>query len=140
MARWLPPTLCASSDTSCDGETPTKHRRSRPVRQRPKGSSNTTAQGCVPKNASPDALHADHVYPLTKDELHQNDTVEGWIDAMNRLRMVVCVTAEENYRLETCERNGLTGPDKYAPTGITFTTPKLPWELDARQPTKTARR
>jgi hypothetical protein len=96
--------------------------------------------GCVPKNASPDALHADHVYPLTKDELHQNDTVEGWTDAMNRLRMVVCVTAEENYRLETCERNGLTGPDKYAPTGITFTTPKLPWELDARQPTKTARR
>ncbi len=39
----------------------------------------------VPKNESPDALHADHVYPLTEDQLHRNDTLELWIDTMHRL-------------------------------------------------------
>ena len=68
----------------------------------------------VPKNASPDALHADHVYLLTDDELHRNDTLELWIEAMYRLRTVVCVTAKENYRLEACELKGVTGPHKYA--------------------------
>jgi hypothetical protein len=81
----------------------------------------------VPKNASLDALHADHVYSLTEDELCRNDTLEVWIDAMRRLRTVVCVTAKENYRLETCERRGVTGPRKYAETGVTFTTQALPW-------------
>jgi hypothetical protein len=81
----------------------------------------------VPKNASPDALHADHVYSLTEDELNRNDTLELWIDALHRLRIVVCVTAEENYRLETCERKGVTGPRKYAQTGVRFTTRELPW-------------
>jgi len=81
----------------------------------------------VPKNASPDALHADHVYPLTEDELRRNDTLEIWISAMRRLRTVVCVTAAENYRLEKCERNGVSGPRKYAEAGVTFTTPELLW-------------
>ncbi len=48
----------------------------------------------VPKNASLDALHADHVYSLTEDELHRNDTPELWINQMHRLRTVVCVTAK----------------------------------------------
>jgi hypothetical protein len=82
----------------------------------------------VPKNESPDALHADHVYPLTEDQLHRNDTLELWIDTMHRLRTVVCVTAKENYQLERCERAGVTGPDKYAQAGVTFTTRELPWD------------
>jgi hypothetical protein len=90
----------------------------------------------VPKNASVDALHADHVYSLTEDELYRNDTLELWINAMHRLRMVVCVTAKENYRLETCERKGVTGPDKYAQTGVTFTTRQLPWAVDAQEALK----
>lgn len=81
----------------------------------------------VPKNASSDALHADHVYSLTEDDLHRNDTLELWLAAMDRLRTVVCVTAAENYRLETYERRGITGPAKYAAAGITFTSEELPW-------------
>jgi hypothetical protein len=49
----------------------------------------------VPKNESPDALHADHVYPLTEDELRRNDTLELWINQMQSLQTVVCVTAKE---------------------------------------------
>jgi hypothetical protein len=41
---------------------------------------------------------------------------------------VVCVTAEENYQLERCEQRGVTGPDKYAQAGVTFTTRELPWD------------
>ncbi len=84
----------------------------------------------VPKNDSPDALHADHVYPLTEDALHLNDTLEMWINTMHRLRTVVCVTARENYRLETCERRGITGPRKYTEASVTFTTRELPWDKD----------
>lgn len=79
----------------------------------------------VPKNGSLDALHADHVYPLTECELYRNDTLEMWIDAMRRLRTVVCVTAMENYQLEKCERRGVTGPSKYAEAGVTFTSREL---------------
>lgn len=86
----------------------------------------------VPKNASSDALHADHVYGLTEDELRQNDTLELWIDAMHRLRLVVCVTARENYRLEAWEQKGVTGPRKYPQAGVTFTTRELPWDVDAQ--------
>ena len=82
----------------------------------------------VPKNESPDALHADRVYPLTEYELRRNDTVEPWIDTMRRLRTVVCVTAKENYRLERYEQRGVTGPDRYARAGVSFTTRELPWE------------
>lgn len=81
----------------------------------------------VPKNGSPDALHADHVYPLTEDDLTRTDTLELWISELQRLQTVVCITAAENYRLEVFERDGLTGPDKYAQAGVTFTTHALPW-------------
>ena len=81
----------------------------------------------VPKNDSPDALHADHVYPVTEVELRRNDTLELWIDAMARLRTVVCVTAQENYRLEQCERQGITGPEKYEAAGVAFPAQELPW-------------
>jgi hypothetical protein len=76
-----------------------------------------------PKNSSPDALHADHVYPLTGALLRKVDTVERWIVELQRLRTVVCVTAAENYRLEKIERSGITGPEKYAEAGVTF--PKI---------------
>ncbi len=72
----------------------------------------------VPKNESPNALHADHVYPLTEDELHRIDTLDLWIEAMQRLRMVVCVTAKENYQLEACELRGVIGPRKYAEASV----------------------
>ena len=76
-----------------------------------------------PKNGSPDALHADHVYSFTRDVLATVDTIEGWLAALERLRTVVCVTAGENYALEKVERQGVTGPEKYARAGVTFTTP-----------------
>jgi hypothetical protein len=50
-----------------------------------------------------------------------------WTTTMHRMRAVVCVTAAENYRLEKCERNGVTGPLKYVEAGVTFTTQELPW-------------
>lgn len=84
----------------------------------------------VPKNSSPDALHADHVYPLTADELQRNVTLEQWIGAMPRLRTVVCVTAQENYVLEKYEKQGVTGPEKYEQAGVAFTTDRLPWATD----------
>jgi hypothetical protein len=76
-----------------------------------------------PKNGSPDALHADHVYSFTSDLLHTVDTIEGWLDELERLSTVVCVAAAENYALEKIERQGATGPEKYALAGVTFTTP-----------------
>lgn len=81
----------------------------------------------VPKNGSPDALHADHVHPLTEDDLSRNNTLELWINELPRLQTVVCITAAENYRLEVFERDGPAGPDKYAQAGVTFTTHALPW-------------
>jgi hypothetical protein len=86
----------------------------------------------VPKNDSPDALHADHVYSLTEHDLSRNDTVERWRCAMLRLQTVVCVTAAENYRLEAVELRGVTGPDKYAAAGVKFATRKLPWAVKRR--------
>lgn len=84
-------------------------------------------EAAAPKNGSGDALHADHVYPLTVDALHRADTVEKWVDELRTIQMVVCVTAEENYRLEMVERTGLTGPAKYAEAGVEFVTEDLPW-------------
>ena len=81
----------------------------------------------VPKNASGDALHADHVYPLTEEDLRRNDTLALWVEAMRRLRTVVCVTADENYRLMRSEQHGVTGPAKYVDADIVFTTQELPW-------------
>ncbi len=76
-----------------------------------------------PRNDSDDALHADHVYPVRAELLHSVDTVDGWVTELARLRMVVCVTAVENYALERVEALGTIGPEKYALAGITFTTP-----------------
>jgi len=84
-------------------------------------------KGPVPKNGSLDALHSDHVYPLTESDLRRNNTIEAWLAALPGLRTVVCVTARENYRLERCEREGITGPPKYAQAGVAFTTEDLPW-------------
>ena len=85
----------------------------------------------VPKNDSDDALHADHVHPLTEATLRETDTVEKWLVELRRVHIVVCVTAAENYRLEVLERSGTTGPGKYALAGIEFTTHELPWVNEA---------
>lgn len=85
----------------------------------------------VPKNDSDDALHADHVHPLTEATLRDTDTVDKWVVQLRRLQMVVCVTAAENYRLEGVERSGTTGPAKYELAGIEFTTDELPWAIAA---------
>jgi hypothetical protein len=74
----------------------------------------------VPKNGSPDALHADHVHPLTEEVLRRTKGVEAWLRELRHLRAVVCVTAAENYALERVERSGVTGPEKYAAAGIAF--------------------
>lgn len=92
------------------------------------------AQACVekyapdrpPRNDSDDALHADHVYPFTTDLLYEVRSVETWVVELRRLATVVCVTALENYALERVEKDGVTGPDKYAAAGITFTS-AVPW-------------
>lgn len=85
----------------------------------------------VPKNDSDDALHADHVHPLTETTLRETDTVEKWVVELRRVQMVVCVTAAENYRLELIERSGTTGPGKYVLAGIEFATDALPWVTEA---------
>ena len=74
----------------------------------------------VPKNDSDDALHADHVHPLTEATLQQVQSVSDWLVELKRLRIVVCVTARENYALELIEKQGFTGPEKYAKAGIVF--------------------
>jgi hypothetical protein len=81
----------------------------------------------VPKNASSDALHSDHVYPLTEEAVRTTTSVDDWVAALEQLRTVVCVTAAENYALERLERQGSTGPEKYALAGVEFTTDALPW-------------
>ena len=72
----------------------------------------------VPKNGSPDALHSDHVHPVTAEDLHRLLTIEDWLDAMPRLTEVVCLTAAENYSLLPHEAAGITGWDKYEAAGI----------------------
>ncbi len=87
----------------------------------------------VPKNGSPDALHSDHVHPLTAEALRAIDTLAGWLDELQRIRLVVCVTAAENYALQGLERAGTIGPAKYAAAGVEFTATDLPW-TDAALP------
>lgn len=36
----------------------------------------------VPKNSSLDALHSDHVFPLSADDLLRRKTVEDWLTAL----------------------------------------------------------
>src|SRR5215211_3249446 len=80
------------------------------------------------------ALHADHVYPLTEESLRRIDTLEMWIAELRRIDMVICVTAEENYRLELIEKAGVTGPAKYAKARVELATPALPWDSELPRP------
>lgn len=81
-----------------------------------------------PKNGSGDALHADHVWPLTVDHLHSVATVEDWVATLRHLATVVCVTADENYTLMKVEKTH-QGPEKYALAQVAFTTDNLPWDV-----------
>ena len=74
----------------------------------------------LPKNGSGDALHADHIHPVTTKQLKSLITGQQWLRALNRMGKVVCVTANENYRLQQIERAGTTGPKKYDMAKITF--------------------
>ncbi len=76
----------------------------------------------IPKNGSDDALHADHVNPLTEDVLYRLTTTGAWLAALPDLMRVVCVTAAENYALEQVERTGVRGEAKYGLAGITLLT------------------
>lgn len=72
----------------------------------------------VPKNGSADALHADHVYELGTTELLTTTTVDDWMRLLERARLVVVVTARENYELEQLENAGMRGPAKYLRAGV----------------------
>jgi hypothetical protein len=72
----------------------------------------------VPNNNSPEALHADHVFPLLNEQLRTITTRAEWIEELKRVREVVCVTAEENYQLQQVERRGVHGWQKYAEAGV----------------------
>lgn len=74
----------------------------------------------LPKNGSSDALHADHIHPLSVRQLRTLQTIPQWVRALKRLEQVVCVTAAENYRLEQIEKQGIKGPAKYEKAGIKF--------------------
>lgn len=76
-----------------------------------------------PQNGSGEALHADHIYPPTAQLLQDLVTVERWLAALPQLTDVVCVTAMENYKLQSFERAGVIGPAKYEEADVTFTTP-----------------
>lgn len=80
----------------------------------------------IPKNGSGDALHCDHVNAITAADLERLQTVEDWLGELGRLVEVVCVTAAENYRLESVERGGVTGLAKYEAAGIKLTKPYSP--------------
>jgi len=80
----------------------------------------------VPNNNSDDALHADHVWPITERHLKEVTAIDAWIVELKILATVVCVTARENYRLIRVEKT-TPGPEKYAIAGVAFTTADVPW-------------
>jgi hypothetical protein len=83
----------------------------------------------LPKNGSGDALHADHIHPVTTKHLKSLTTGQQWLRALDRLGKVVCVTATENYQLQQIERAGTTGPRKYDRAKITFVDQQgRPWK------------
>jgi hypothetical protein len=85
----------------------------------------------VPKNGSPDALHADHYASITLETFERVATQDEWLRELDRIASsVVCVTARENYELEQYERRGIVGPDKYAAAGVQFVDP-VPWDAHA---------
>ncbi len=71
-----------------------------------------------PKNGSDDALHADHLWPLTEGTLQTTTSVEAWVDELRRLSQVAVVTARENYRLMSAEKQNLWGFAKYEAAGV----------------------
>lgn len=73
-----------------------------------------------PANGSDDALHADHVWGLRAEHLYKFRTLDEWMQHLQRMRTVVCVTASENYKLEGLERAGADGPEKYVAAGIAW--------------------
>jgi hypothetical protein len=77
----------------------------------------------VPKNSSDDALHSDHVFPISLSDLQRLQSVDAWLAELPRLTEVVCVTAVENYRLEVLEKNGARGWSKYEAAGVQFCNP-----------------
>lgn len=84
-----------------------------PVRSVAAAASVIRHNGKPPKNGSGDALHCDHVYRLMKVDLDSWITVGDWLGRMDRFMEVVCVTADENYKIETFERQGASGFEKY---------------------------
>ena len=66
-----------------------------------------------PKNGSDDALHADHVFPLTESDVMVTVSPDEWLALLEGIGLVVCVTASENYDLEKIEKSGVTGWKKY---------------------------
>lgn len=77
----------------------------------------------IPKNSSDDALHCDHVFPLALSDLQRLQSVDAWMAELPRLAEVVCLTAVENYRLETLEKTGAHGWSKYEAADIRFCNP-----------------
>jgi hypothetical protein len=71
-----------------------------------------------PKNGSDDALHADHLWPLTEETLWTTTTVEAWVTELRRLSVVAIVTARENYKLMGAEKQKLWGRKKYEAAGV----------------------
>lgn len=92
----------------------------------------TAAGEKVPNNNSDDALHADHVWPITERHLKEVTTA-AWDAELRLLATVVCVTARENYRLIRVEKT-TPGPEKYAITGVRFTTADVPWAAMSGDP------
>jgi hypothetical protein len=86
----------------------------------------TAAGEHVPNNNSGDALHADHVWPITERHLEELTTVNAWVVELKHVATVVCITARENYRLMRIEKT-TPGPGKYAVAGVAFTTAEVPW-------------
>ena len=74
----------------------------------------------IPKNGSPDALHCDHVFAVTAQDIQRLQTADAWLTELPRFDEIVCVTARENYALEVYERAGVNGWDKYVTAGIEF--------------------
>jgi hypothetical protein len=77
----------------------------------------------IPKNSSDDALHCDHVFPLSLSDLQRLQSVDAWMAELPRFTEVVCLTAVENYRLEVLEKTGASGWSKYEAAGIRFCDP-----------------
>lgn len=70
------------------------------------------------RNTDKHALHADHVHELGPADMQNTITVDDWIRVLAQARIVVVVTAKENYELEQLENAGPRGPAKYLRAGL----------------------